>query len=39
MFFQHKKQCDKTNETTFLTCKMPNFVGVVLKTFERTVHK
>jgi len=31
MFFQHKKQCDKANETIFHTCsKNPNFEQVVL---------
>jgi len=29
MFFQHKNQCDETNETIFLTCKNPNFKQVV----------
>jgi len=31
MFFQHKTQCEETNETIFLTCcKNPNFKQVVL---------
>jgi len=31
MFFQHKMQCDETNETIFHTCsKNPNFKQMVL---------
>jgi len=31
IFFQHEKQCDETNESSFQTCcKNPNFRQVVL---------
>jgi len=35
MFFQHRNQCDETNEIIFLTCKSPNFEEVVLHFWAR----
>jgi len=36
IFFQHEKQCDETNESSFQTCcKNPNFRQVVLNFWAR----